>query len=76
MRVPEIHYELKSMPLEELWKLREEVIVRLGNKLVAEKAMLEERLHQLRLDNAASFRLRPLEGGRQADDRDSARSAL
>ena len=48
MRVPEIHYDLKSMPLEELWKLREEVIVRLGSKLVAEKAKLDERLHQLR----------------------------
>ena len=40
--------DLKSMPLEELWKLREEIIVRLGSKLVAEKAKLEERLHQLR----------------------------
>jgi DNA-binding protein H-NS len=48
MRVPEIHYDLKSMSLEELWKLHEEVIVRLGSKLVAEKAKLEERLHQLR----------------------------
>ena len=41
-------HDLKSMPLEELWKLREEVIVRLGGRLVAEKAKLEERLHQLR----------------------------
>jgi DNA-binding protein H-NS len=48
MRVPEVHYDLKSMPLAELWKLHEEVIVRLGSKLVAEKAKLEERLHQLR----------------------------
>jgi DNA-binding protein H-NS len=62
MRVPEIRCQrrcgtrespmetndLKSMPFEELWKLREEVIVRLGSKLVAEKAKLEERLHQLR----------------------------
>jgi DNA-binding protein H-NS len=39
--------DLKSMPLEELWKLHEEVIVRLGSQLVAEKAKLEERLHQL-----------------------------
>jgi DNA-binding protein H-NS len=51
MRVPENHYDLKSMPLEELWKLREEVTVRLGSKLVAEKAKLEERLHQLRPQN-------------------------
>ena len=40
--------DLKSMPSEELWKLREEVIVRLGSKLLAEKAKLEERLRQLR----------------------------
>jgi DNA-binding protein H-NS len=39
--------DLKSMPLEELWKLHEEVAVRLGSKLVAEKAKLEERLRQL-----------------------------
>jgi len=40
--------DLKSIPLEELWKLREEVIVRLGSKLLAEKAKLEERLRRLR----------------------------
>jgi DNA-binding protein H-NS len=48
MRVPGAHYDLNSMPLEELWKLHEEVIARLSSKLVAEKAKLEERLHQLR----------------------------
>jgi DNA-binding protein H-NS len=41
--------DLKSMSIEELWKLREEVVVRLGSKLVAEKAKLEERLRQLQL---------------------------
>jgi DNA-binding protein H-NS len=40
--------DLKSMPLEELWEFREEAIVGLGSKLVAEKARLEERLRQLR----------------------------
>ena len=40
--------ELESMSLEELWKLREDVIARLGSKLVAERAKLEERLRQLR----------------------------
>ena len=40
--------DLKSVPLEELWKLHEEVIVLLGSKLLAEKAKLEERLRQLR----------------------------
>jgi DNA-binding protein H-NS len=39
--------DLKSVPLEELWKFHEEVIVQLGSKLVAEKAKLEERLRQL-----------------------------
>jgi DNA-binding protein H-NS len=39
--------DLKSMPLEELWKFHEEVIVQLGSKLVAEKAKLEQRLRQL-----------------------------
>jgi DNA-binding protein H-NS len=39
--------DLKSMPLEELWKLHEEVVALLGSQLVAEKAKLEERLHQL-----------------------------
>jgi DNA-binding protein H-NS len=39
--------DLKSMSLEELWKLHEVVVVRLGSKLVAEKAKLEERLRQL-----------------------------
>ena len=39
--------DLKSMSLEELWKLHEEVVGRLGDKLVVEKAKLEERLRQL-----------------------------
>ena len=39
--------DLKSMPLEELWKLHEEMVVVLGSQLVAEKAKLEERLRQL-----------------------------
>lgn len=39
--------DLNLMSLEELWKLREEVVIRLCNKLVAEKAKLDERLRQL-----------------------------
>jgi DNA-binding protein H-NS len=39
--------DLKSMPSEELWKLYEEISVRLGSKLVTEKAKLEKRLRQL-----------------------------
>jgi DNA-binding protein H-NS len=40
--------DLKSMALEELWNLREEVIVRLGSELLAEKVRLEEQLRRLR----------------------------
>lgn len=40
--------DLKSMSLEELWKLHEEVIVRLSSILAAEKTKLEERLRRLR----------------------------
>jgi DNA-binding protein H-NS len=39
--------DLKSMRLDELWKLYEEVTVRLSSKLVRERAKLEERLRQL-----------------------------
>jgi hypothetical protein len=39
--------DLKSMPLEELWKLHEEVVALLGRQLVAEKAKIDERLRQL-----------------------------
>jgi DNA-binding protein H-NS len=39
--------DLKSMPLAELWKLHEQVVVQLRSKLMAEKAILEERLRQL-----------------------------
>ena len=36
--------DLESMDAEELWKLYEEVTARLGTRIVAEKAKLEERL--------------------------------
>ena len=39
--------DLKSMPLAELWKLHEQVIVQLRIKLAAEKTKLEERLCRL-----------------------------
>ena len=39
--------DLNSMDAEELWKLREEITARLGTRLVAEKAKLEERLRAL-----------------------------
>jgi DNA-binding protein H-NS len=40
--------DLSSMSLEELWRLHEELTVRLGSILVAEKAKLEKRLRELR----------------------------
>jgi len=39
--------DLKLMPLAELWKLHEQVIVQLRIKLAAEKTKLEERLCRL-----------------------------
>jgi DNA-binding protein H-NS len=39
--------QLKSMPLEELWNLHEELIVKLGSRLAAEKTKLEKRLREL-----------------------------
>jgi len=39
--------DLKSMDAEELWRLHEEITARLGTRLVAEKARLEERSRKL-----------------------------
>ena len=39
--------QLKSMSVDELWALHEQVTTELSRKIVAEKATLEERLHQL-----------------------------
>jgi len=39
--------DLKSMDVEELWKLHEEITAQLGTRIVAEKAKLEERLRAL-----------------------------
>jgi DNA-binding protein H-NS len=40
--------DLKSMSTDELWKLHDEVIVELAQKLQAEKTKLDQRLRQLR----------------------------
>jgi DNA-binding protein H-NS len=40
-------YNLKSMSVDQLWDLHERLVVELGRKIAAEKAMLEERLSQL-----------------------------
>jgi DNA-binding protein H-NS len=39
--------ELKTMSIEELWNLHEELIVELSRKIAAEKIRLEERLRKL-----------------------------
>src|SRR4051812_30132524 len=39
--------DLKSLSLDELWNLHEEVAAKLGRKIAAEKARLEERLRKI-----------------------------
>ena len=41
------HDELKSMSMDELWELHEQVGPELGRKMVTEKATLEARLRKL-----------------------------
>ena len=45
--------DLKSMSVEELWTLHEETVAALARKIIAEKARLEQRLHELGQDNGA-----------------------
>ena len=48
--------DLSSMSIDELWKLHEEVTLELAGKLPAEKARLEQRLHQLQgVDNVSGL---------------------
>ena len=46
--------DLKSMSIDELWKLHEEVAFGLAQKLEAEKARLEQRLGELQGDDDLS----------------------
>ena len=39
--------DLKSMAIDELWKLHEQIAAKLARELAIEKARLEERLHKL-----------------------------
>jgi DNA-binding protein H-NS len=39
--------DLKSMSVDELWNLHEEVVAELSRKIAAEKSRLDERLHKL-----------------------------
>jgi hypothetical protein len=52
--------KLKSMSIDELWNLHEEVTLELTQKLRSEKIRLKQRLHQLRgADNASDlYRMR------------------
>jgi DNA-binding protein H-NS len=42
--------DLKSMSVDELWTLHEETVAALADKIIAEKARLEQRLHELGQD--------------------------
>ena len=46
--------DLKSMSIDELWKLHEEVAFALAQKIEAEKARLEQRLGELQGDDDLS----------------------
>src|SRR5262249_20323159 len=39
--------DLKSMSVDQLWELHEQLVAELGRKIAAEKARLEERLRKL-----------------------------
>ena len=41
------HSYLKSMAIDELWQLHQQVVAKLARVLAIEKARLEERLHKL-----------------------------
>ena len=41
------HSYLKSMAIDELWELHEQITAKLARELAIEKARLEERLHKL-----------------------------
>ena len=42
--------DLNSMSVDELWTLHEETVAALADKIIAEKATLEQRLHELGQD--------------------------
>ena len=50
--------DLKSMSVDQLWSLFEELVVELNDKLVAQKATLEERQQKLRVAADAGKLLR------------------
>ena len=45
--------DLQSMSVDELWTLHEETVAALAHKIIAEKARLEQRLHELGQDNGS-----------------------
>ena len=46
--------DLKSMSIDELWKLHEAVSFELNQKIAAKKTQLEQRLHELQGDDDVS----------------------
>ena len=50
--------DLRSMSVDELWKLHEEVTLELAQKLQSEKTRLKQRLRQLQWANKISGRAR------------------
>ena len=48
--------DLKSLPLDELWDLHEEIVETLAAKLTAEKSVLEGRLARITLSLATQIR--------------------
>ena len=52
--------DLKSMSLDELWNLHEEIVAELTDRIANEKARLEERLRRIEpSDNGLEYERRP-----------------
>jgi DNA-binding protein H-NS len=48
--------DLKSMSVDDLWTLHEETVAALADKIIAEKARLEQRLHELGQDDGPGLK--------------------
>lgn len=51
--------DLKSMSVDQLWRLHEQLVVELGRKIAAEKATLEQRLRKLGFVGSGAALARP-----------------
>jgi DNA-binding protein H-NS len=52
-------YDLKSMSVDQLWLLHEQLVIELGRKIAAEKVTLEQRLRKLGFVGPAAALARP-----------------